>query len=127
MTKVVMDSSAFMAYMNEEPGADTVKALLRGALISSVNACEIATKLTATGRTPLEVHYILKAAGVEIVDFDLALAIEAGSMVLLTKSRGLSLGDRACLALAAREGLSALTADRAWKGVEIGAAIEFVR
>ena len=88
MIKVVLDSPAFLAHVNKEMGCDTVEALLAGALICSVNACEIVTKLLATGRTVAEVRYILTNAGVEIVDFDLDLAVEAGGMVTLTKSRG---------------------------------------
>ncbi len=127
MTRVVLDSSTFLAYVNKKPGGAAVGALLVGALVCSVNACEIATKLFESGKTVTEVRYILENAGFKIVDFDLDLAVEAGGMVTLTKSRGLSLGDRACLALAAREGLPALTSDRAWKDVDVGAAIEFVR
>jgi ribonuclease VapC len=127
MSRVVLDSSALLAYLNDEPGAAAVKASLAGALICSVNACEIATKLFAKKRALEEVRFVLQSSGAEVVDFDFGLAIDAGHLTEMTRGRGLSLGDRACLALAAREKLPALTADRAWKGVDIGVPIQFIR
>ena len=127
MSRVVLDSSAFLAYANNEEGGAAVGALLTLSVISAVNVCEIATKIVAAGRSVEDAHFILLSAGVEIVDFDAGLAVAAGGMIVRTKPYGLSLGDRACLALAVRENIPALTADRAWKGVDVGIPIQFIR
>jgi len=96
-------------------------------MICAVNACEVAAKIVIAGRSVEDAKFILLSTGVEIVDFDVDLALAAGGMIAETNSHGLSLGDRACLALAARENLPALTADRAWKGVDVGVEIQFIR
>ncbi|HWA89193.1 MAG TPA: type II toxin-antitoxin system VapC family toxin [Rhizomicrobium sp.] len=127
MTKIVIDSSALMAYINQEPGGEAVGEILAHATICSVNACEVVTKLVAAGWPVQSARRALNKAGCEIWDFDLDLAFDAGGMVALTRSRGLSLGDRACLALAARLDVPALTADRAWKYVDVGVAVQFIR
>lgn len=127
VARVVLDSSAFLAYANDEAGGTIVGGLLSRSIICAVNACEIATKIVAAGRSVEDVKFILISAGAEIVDFDAGLALAAGGMVAHTKPHGLSLGDRACLALAVRENLSVLTADRAWNGVDVGVPIQFIR
>lgn len=127
VNSVVFDSSALLAYLNAEPGADLVARLLRGALICSVNACEVATKLFEKGNTAEVVRLVLARTGIRIVDLDGDLAIDAGALRTRTRPFGLSLGDRACLALAARLGARVLTADRAWKDLDIGVTIELVR
>jgi ribonuclease VapC len=127
LNRVVLDSSAFLAYINGEPGCETVAPFLPVASISSVNACEIATKLIAGGRTLEEVRFILFGTGLRIVDFDAKLAMHAAVLILRTRPHGLSLGDRSCLALAARLGLPALTADRAWRNVDAGVPVQFIR
>jgi len=125
--RVVLDSSAFLAHLNEEVGGAAVGALFSRSMICAVNACEVAAKIVIAGRSVEDAKFILLSTGVEIVDFDVDLALAAGGMIAETKSHGLSLGDRACLALAARENLPALTADRAWKGVDVGVEIQFIR
>lgn len=100
--------------MNSEPGADKVLAMLPGAYLSSVNFAEIISRLCDWGKSASEGISDVEALGVEIVDFDVDQAAAAGELRPMTRSLGLSLGDRACLALARRQGLPVLTADRAW-------------
>lgn len=127
MASVVLDASAFLALLRNEAGADRVAAVLHDCLISAVNAAEIHTKLATWGmsRTAQAAALILVPA--TIVDFDGGLAQATGALVVATRKHGLSLGDRACLALAAREGLPALTADRTWAAVDVGVRIEVIR
>ncbi len=114
MTSAVLDTSALLAYVNGEPGADDVAAVIGDAAISTVNYAEAVTKLVDKGMPVNLARTALGIAGLDIVDFDRRLAEQAGAMFVTTKPFGLSLGDRACLALAAREGVAAFTGDRVW-------------
>ena len=127
MSKVVLDSSAVLAYLNDEAGGDVVEASLGSALLSTVNLAEVVARLVSNGSPRSLVRQVVDMLDLEIMDFDRSLAEEAGAMVQATKHRGLSPGDRACLALAAREKLSALTADRAWHGLPVGVDIRLIR
>jgi PIN domain nuclease of toxin-antitoxin system len=97
-----------------EPGADQVSAALPGALVSTVNFAEIVSKLCERGMPADSARVAIQTIGVEIVDFNLGQACIAGDLGTGTRSAGLSLGDRACLALARSRNLPAITADTAW-------------
>jgi ribonuclease VapC len=127
MAKTVLDASALLAFVNREPGAEKVTAVLGEAMISAVNLCEVVTKLALRGSAPHRVLGALGESELEVVDFDRALAEAAGLLAVHTRGRGLSLGDRVCLALARREGAAALTADNAWRKVDLGIDIQFIR
>ena len=113
--------------MNDEPGAERVLPVLHAASISTVNLSEVISAAVNRGGRARAVARQIDALPVRVEPFDRALAIDAGDLRLQTASRGLSLGDRACLALARREGCRVLTADRAWAGLEIGVDIELIR
>ncbi len=98
-----------------EPGEQLVRNVIVGALLSSVNFAEICSKLLDKGMT--EALDRLDESGVEIVDFTHAQAVMVGRLRAATRGAGLSLGDRACLALAQETGRTALTADAAWARV----------
>ncbi len=100
---------------------------LGDAMISAVNLCEVVTKLALRNSSLHRVLAELTEFELEVVSFDRALAEAAGLLVSLTRGGGLSLGDRACLALARREGATALTADHAWRKVDLGIDIQFIR
>lgn len=100
--------------MRAEPGADMVASYLPGALFSSVNLAEIVSKLCEWGMSADDARAAVDATGVEIIDFDAGQACVAGGLRNETKAAGLSLGDRACLALARSKKLPAMTADTAW-------------
>jgi ribonuclease VapC len=127
MTKVVLDASALLAYIHGEPGAERVAAALDEAVISTVNLAEAVTKLVLTTGSRARTQRLIEEAEVDVVDFDESLALETGALAALTRARGLSLSDRACLALARREGAVALTADHAWRKVDLGIDIQLIR
>ena len=109
-----MDSSAVLAFLFGEPGADVVKAALPGAILSAINLAEVISKLCDLGMSSEHAWAAVRETGVRIVDTDIAQACKIGALRPATRSLGLSLGDRACLALARLRDLPALTADVAW-------------
>ncbi len=127
MAKFVLDASALLAYIHDEPGAKRVAAALNEAVISTVNLAEAVTKLVLTTGSRDRTLQLIDEAEVDVVDFDESLALETGVIATFTRKLGLSLGDRACLALALREGAIALTADNAWSKLNVGVDIQFIR
>jgi PIN domain nuclease of toxin-antitoxin system len=128
MAKAVLDASAVLALLNNEPGADTVAdALKEGAMISTVNVAEVIGKLMERGKSLDEARTLLRLIAIEAVDFTLSLAEQTGAMRLVTRQRGLSLGDRACLTLAQHRGIPALTCDRNWLAAVPGINIRIIR
>jgi PIN domain nuclease of toxin-antitoxin system len=111
-TPVVLDSSALLALLQEEPGADEVEGVLDGALMSSVNLSEVLQKAEQHGVETEGLEYDLEALGIEFRDFDPAMARPTAE--LWSPGKGLSLGDRACLALANVTDATAITADGRW-------------
>jgi len=116
VSKYALDSSALIALLNAEPGASVVAPMLAEAVISTVNLAEVATKFVDRDIDRAEIWSVLTEGKVEIVPFTESQARLAGELRRETRSRGLSLGDRACLALAQERGLTAVTADAAWTG-----------
>ncbi|MFL6804278.1 MAG: type II toxin-antitoxin system VapC family toxin [Xanthobacteraceae bacterium] len=127
MAKAVLDASAVLAYINGEPGAEIVAPVIGDALVSAVNLAEIVTKLVARTGSLALARTTLGIATFDVIDFDRALAERAGEFVSSARPEGLSLGDRACLALAERQGLPVLTADRAWASLKVGIDIRPIR
>lgn len=129
VSKVVLDASALLALMNAEPGADRViHALLESeCVLLSVNLTEVLTRLIDRGASAQEAADRIQTTGLTIVAFDQTLAVAAAKLRTATRPQGLSLGDRACLALAQQLGTPALTADRAWRGLDLGIEIEMIR
>jgi ribonuclease VapC len=125
----VLDASAILAALKEEPGADRVADALDTGIISSVNLAEVTEGLIKFGNSPDDARAILGALGCLVIAADESLAIEAGLMRASTERAGLSLADRFCLALARRLGVPALTADRQWKLVagDLGVTLELIR
>ncbi len=127
MGDVVIDASAILAYLGDEPGSDAVEDRLGSGLLSAVNLTEVVGKLVERGAGPETAVEIVVGLGCEIVAVDFDLGVRAGTMVLETRGQGLSLGDRSCLALAEREGLPALTADRAWDRLSLPIVVTLIR
>lgn len=114
----VLDASAVLALLNGEPGARAVSAhIANGAMVSAVNYAEVATKLADLALPDAAARGILEALGLLVQPFDDGQALTTGVMRSGTRDAGLSLGDRACLALAHHVGMTAVTADRAWQGL----------
>ncbi|MBO0778869.1 MAG: type II toxin-antitoxin system VapC family toxin [Ktedonobacteraceae bacterium] len=128
MSACVLDASALLALLNAESGNEqVVEAMSAGAAISLVNLSEVVAKLSEAGMPEAVIHKTLDSLGLDMVSFDAALAYQAGLLRPLTRHAGLSLGDRACLALAKNLGLPALTADRAWESLSLGIVIRVIR
>jgi ribonuclease VapC len=111
-TGVVLDASAVLALLQEEQGADEVAGLLDGASMSCVNLSEVIQKAEQHGVETEGFEYDLEALGIEFRDFDVSMARPTAE--LWSAGRGLSLGDRACLALAKGTDATAITADGRW-------------
>ncbi len=126
---VVLDASALLCLIFSEPGADRVEAVMNGAMISAINYAEVKSKLIDRGVDPDEVETDLADLDLDVVPFDRDLADFAARLRPMTRSAGLSLGDRCCLALAKHRGARAITTDRAWGmlGASTGVEIETVR
>lgn len=125
---VVLDASALIAAIRAEPGADRVHDVLQGALISSVNLAEVATLMIRAGATRTSAALELLELPIEVSPATANHALDAAALLPLTRSLGLSLGDRFCIALGMAEKRPILTADRAWAGLHIsGATIELIR
>jgi len=127
MTGFVLDSSAVLAVMFGESGQERVLATLPGALLSTVNLTEIISKLTTRGVSAQNAENAVRRLGVECVDFSAAHARIAGELRPLTKSAGLSLGDRACVALGIEREAEILTTDRAWATIVVPVTISLIR
>jgi ribonuclease VapC len=124
MASVVLDASALLALLLDEPGAEAVRAVLPGSAMSTVNLAEVVGHYARNGVARERIAEVLSPLPVEHVPTDTALAYDTGLLIAATRSAGLSLGDRACLALARRLGVPALTAERRWADVAEAAGVE---
>lgn len=127
MSDVVLDASALLALINAEEGAHLVQDLLPQSIISAVNLAEVVTRLSVVGMPENEIRESLILLGLETIPFDEEQAFEAGLLYPKTAPLGLSLGDRACLALAKRTTAAAVTADRAWDNLDLEVEIKLIR
>lgn len=126
--RAVLDASAILAVIQGEQGSDKLPAeLLANALISSVNLAEVQNKLVAKGWDTEEAWEDATEAVDRVVPFTLGHAKIAGNLISETRSLGLSLGDRACLALALELKAPVYTADRSWKHLKFGIRIHVIR
>ena len=124
----VLDASAVLAYLDRESGHELVsKALAETAAISTVNLAAVHSRVAARGLDISIAHGWLSALGLEPEAFTDADARCVGSLYPDTVRHGLSLGDRACLALGVRLGLPVLTANRAWASLAVGVDVRVLR
>jgi len=123
----ILDASALLAALHGEPGAERVRELLPSARIGSVTLSEVIAKLQERGVPDTVIDEILDDLDLSVIPFGAATARRAGLLRLATRSGGLSLGDRACLALAAEQDATAVTTDRAWSGLDLDIAVELLR
>lgn len=123
----VLDSSSVLAFLFAEPGGETAEGEFKNGIISTVNVVEVISKQIDKGADAKFAEDRYAGLNLETRLFDEQLAVLAGKLRAVTDHRGLSLGDRACLALAIREGATALTADRNWADLDVGCNIELIR
>lgn len=123
----VLDASCLLCFIFNEPGTDRVVAALDDAIVSAVNYSEAIAKLVERQADPERAFSLLAAMNLVVVAFDQRQAEAAGQLRATTRSAGLSLGDRACLALALTTGHRALTTDHAWERCATGVGIDFAR
>ena len=128
LNKLVLDSSAILAIVNAEPGHEKLtEELLAGAVASTVNLAEVQTKLVTRG-WPSEMAWQDANGPInEAVTFEPEHARLAGDLVSTTKHLGLSLGDRACLALGMALNAPVYTTDKAWKNLKLKVRIHVIR
>lgn len=129
MSKVILDTSAVLAFLFQEPGAEQVSPVLETAsgIISSVNYAELVSKLIDHEMSPAIIRETLFGLELEVVDHDQAQAFITGELRAVCKQYGLSLGDLACLALSMTKQLPVLTADRVWLNIPVQAEVRVIR
>jgi ribonuclease VapC len=127
MINCILDASAILAYLEGESGSPDVEKVLDEAAVSAVNIGEVASKLAEIGAPADRIRQTIQALGVEVIPCDETIAYRIGDLRNSTKALGLSLGDRACLATALQHNVRAITADRGWKSLKVGARIHVIR
>jgi ribonuclease VapC len=128
VNRVVLDASVVLALLNNEPGSDKLTPeLLSDATCSTVNLAEVQTKLVNEGGAPNEAWEDAVSPIREAAPFTEEHARIAGSLVAQTRALGLSLGDRACLALGLVLKAPVYTADKSWKKLKVGVRIHVIR
>jgi PIN domain nuclease of toxin-antitoxin system len=127
VSSVVLDASALIAFLRNEPGSDMVGKALPDAAISSVNLSEVLAKATDSPQGYESAKAALRGLQLRVVPFDQEQAEIAAGLRPLTRPLGLSLGDRCCMALGLAEALPVLTADKQWSKLPGGMQIRVIR
>jgi ribonuclease VapC len=127
MADVVLDASAILARVLDEPGGEMVRTVIDGARVSAANLAEVVQRLVDLGADDRNVTDTIRELSCQVIALDEGLALDAGLLRRATKSKGLSLGDRACLALGKRLGLPVYTADRVWAELDLGVEVVLIR
>jgi ribonuclease VapC len=123
----VLDASALLCLIQNEPGADIVRRCLPESRISTVNYAEVVAKLIELGAADADISANLGLLELSVVDFTWRHAHSSGLLRRTTRSFGLSMGDRACLALANSLGATAVTTDRRWADIPDGPPLLIAR
>jgi ribonuclease VapC len=127
MSKVVLDTSALLALLLKEPGAEVVKARGRGGLLSTVSYSEAIAK-SLDRNSPLEVvRSVLDGLQLTMIAFDDEHALRAASFRPATRNYDFFFADRACLATGSLAGLPVLAADRKWRNIDLGVEVVLIR
>jgi PIN domain nuclease of toxin-antitoxin system len=125
---VILDASALITLLSEEKGHEVVASILPKSIMSSVNVAEVAKFLIEKrGLSKEEVSNIIHSLIEKIMPFDTKLALTSSDIISQTKSLGLSLGDRACLALAISTGYTVYSSDKIWSQLELDCKIVVIR
>lgn len=124
---VVLDASALLAYLKDEPGSVAVDGLLPESALSSVNWAEVVQKSIAAGVEVDGMLDDLQALGLRVEPFMPEDGEMTGKLWEQTRPSGLSLGGRACLSLGLRLGVPVLTCDRTWASLNLSIAVQVIR
>jgi ribonuclease VapC len=128
VNRIVLDASAILAVINNEPGAEKLTPdMLARAVVSSVNLAEVQTKLVSRGWTSEQAWEDATSPVREVVPFDEEQARMAGDLVIQTRHLGLSLGDRACVALGTVLKVPVYAAGKIWKKLKVSVRIHVIR
>ncbi len=127
MSKVVLDASTLLALLRREPGSEIVQSALDNAVISTVNLSEVLAKAAELSKGFDAAKAALAGLQLSVIPFDEQQSEIAASLRSVTRSLGLSLGDRCCLALGIAQALPIMTADRDWSKLQVGITIHVIR
>jgi PIN domain nuclease of toxin-antitoxin system len=125
--EIVADASAILAALKSQPFSNLDPRRLVGATVSAVNVCEVLSKLHDDGLNDTQAEAAVSNMDLNVVAFDTSQARIAARLRSTTRYAGLSLGDRACLALGLHLGHPVITADRAWASLNIGVEVVVIR
>ena len=123
----VLDASAVLALLLDEPGCAAAEPYIGAGLLSVVNYSEVVARLNDVGAAAEFINNQIDELALTLVPFEQETALAAGMLRAVTREYGLSFGDRACLATAQALGLPAVTADQAWAELDIGVRVELIR
>ena len=124
---IALDASALLAFLFRETGHEAVAEVMQESCMSTVNLSEVIGRFVRDGHDGHQVRLRLEASAIELVPFLTEDAALAAALLPCTRPLGLSLGDRACLALGAARGISVMTADRVWQDVACGVTVNLIR
>ena len=127
MAEFVLDASAVLAMLYDEAGGEQVVEVVSNAALSSVNAAEVIARLIRDGMAPTDAVRQIRLLPCAVEAVDEGVGFRAGELFATTRAHGLSLGDRVRIAFAERRGLIVLTADRAWKALDLPVEISLIR
>ncbi len=124
---IILDASALLAYLHKETGWESVQSILPESCIGTVNWSEVAQKIAQKGMDVSAVRSLLEELGLMIVPFSVEQAEFAAQLWKKGRQFGLSLADRACLALAMQQQNKVLTADKVWSELALNIEIQQIR
>lgn len=126
MTEFILDASAILAVSQNEPGKEKVAKIIERSAVGRINHTETLTSLINKGTTLSDAIAAFESLELRVIEFDIFQSEKTAELRPITKHLGLSLGDRACLALAIQENAVAVTSDRNWTKLDI-CQIESIR
>lgn len=127
MMRCVLDTSVIVAVIAQERGYENALPFLDRAIVSTVNLAEVAARFARHGMPQDSVETLIQSVHFAVKEFTQELSLITGMLIQKTRPLGLSLGDRACLALAISKNLPVLTADKAWKQLELPIEVKLLR
>jgi ribonuclease VapC len=125
--RYVLDSSAMLAVLQLEPGGDVVADAIENAVMSAVNVSEVVGALSRKGMPVSEAVRAMRIFQLQIEPFDEFAGYAAAALLKPTSPYGLSLGDRACLALGQRLSFPIMTGDKVWAKLDLGIELKMIR